>query len=223
MQAIIFDLDGTLTNTMPFHARAWQLAFQKRHGVRVESLEAYLHEGEKAEEFGKYLYKKYLNRDGKPEELAEITEFYKRELAAIFVLRFFPGALELVSLLVKKGYRLGLVSGSKSVHTLFGEHIGHLEAFAAVVSGDDTSIGKPAPDPYLRASELLQIAPSECLAIENAPFGIRSAVAAGMQCWAVLNDSPVPGEELLAAGATKLLEQIADLAGQLPARDGASV
>jgi beta-phosphoglucomutase-like phosphatase (HAD superfamily) len=209
--AIIFDLDGTLSNTMPFHARAWQLAFAALHEIRMEPLEAYLHEGEKAEDFARFIFSKYWADAPSAEDVESVTDAYKTELADIFVLRFFPGALELVERLHGSGYRLGLVSGSKDVRTRFSGMEKFLRCFSAIVSGDDTAQGKPAPDPYLLACKLLGSAPEECLVIENAPFGIISARAAGIECWAVLNDSLVPGAELLRCGAVRLFEQIAEV------------
>jgi beta-phosphoglucomutase-like phosphatase (HAD superfamily) len=57
--------------------------------------------------------------------------------------------------------------------------------FSIRCSADDDASGKPAPDVYLRAARLLDVHPSDCLALEDSPNGARAAVAAGMTCYAV--------------------------------------
>jgi len=58
------------------------------------------------------------------------------------------------------------------------------------VSGDSVKRGKPYPDPYIKAAKILGLRPNDCLVIENAPYGIRSAKAAGMFCVAVTTSLP---------------------------------
>jgi len=66
------------------------------------------------------------------------------------------------------------------------------DGFAAIVCGDDVARSKPAPDPYLRAAELLGVAPDDCLVIEDSPTGVASAEAAGMVVLAVAHAAPIP-------------------------------
>jgi beta-phosphoglucomutase-like phosphatase (HAD superfamily) len=61
------------------------------------------------------------------------------------------------------------------------------------VCGDEVSNGKPAPDPYLRAAELLELAPADCLAVEDSVTGSKAAEDAGCAVLVVPNDIPVPG------------------------------
>jgi beta-phosphoglucomutase len=71
--------------------------------------------------------------------------------------------------------------------------------FDVLVTGDQVIDGKPDPEPYQIAAERLNLDPGECLAVENAPLGIRSAKAAGMACVALATTLPPP--RLAAAGA----------------------
>ena len=65
-------------------------------------------------------------------------------------------------------------------------------AFAAVVTGDEVSHGKPHPEPYRAAARLLGVLPQDCVAIEDSPTGVRSAVAAGVPTLAVPHVVAVP-------------------------------
>lgn len=97
-----------------------------------------------------------------------------------------PGAVELVRGLRAAGMPVGVASSSILPWVeacLFRLGLGG--AFDSVVTGSDVQNGKPAPDIYLLAAERLNVNPGDCLAIEDAPAGILSAKAAGMQCWAV--------------------------------------
>ena len=60
-----------------------------------------------------------------------------------------------------------------------------VEMLEAVVTGSDVKNGKPSPEPYLKALKLLRVKAKEAVAIENAPFGVRSAKAAGLRCLAL--------------------------------------
>jgi beta-phosphoglucomutase-like phosphatase (HAD superfamily) len=75
--------------------------------------------------------------------------------------------------------------------------------------------GKPAPDTYLRAAELLDMPPSHCLALEDAPNGVRSAKAAGMACFAVPNHG-TQTHDFSAADA--VLASLGDVLAELESR-----
>ena len=64
------------------------------------------------------------------------------------------------------------------------------DLFATIVTGEMVKLGKPHPAPYLKAAELLKLEPEQCLVVENAPLGIKSAKAAGMFCLAITTSLP---------------------------------
>ena len=66
------------------------------------------------------------------------------------------------------------------------------DPFTVIVAGDHITNSKPHPEPYLRAAELIGVPPAECLAIEDSPTGVRSAVAAGCVVVAVPHIAPIP-------------------------------
>ena len=81
--------------------------------------------------------------------------------------------------------------------------------FDAVVCGDMISRSKPAPDIYLRAAELLGVAPQECMALEDSPNGIRSGIAAGM--YTVMIPDMIPATEELLAIASNKVDTLLDI------------
>ena len=103
-----------------------------------------------------------------------------------------PGARELLSALRDEGVPSALVT--MSWRSLADAVVGALPegTFAAVVTGDEVSHGKPHPEPYRAAARLLGVSPEDCVAIEDSPTGVRSAVAAGVPTLAVPHVVAVP-------------------------------
>jgi HAD superfamily hydrolase (TIGR01509 family) len=89
-------------------------------------------------------------------------------------------------------------SSNRVLIELVLELAGLADAFAAVVSAEEVSRGKPEPQVYLRAAELLKVAPARCTAIEDSGNGIRSAHAAGMRVIALPNPHFPPDASALA-------------------------
>jgi HAD superfamily hydrolase (TIGR01509 family) len=88
----------------------------------------------------------------------------------------------LVARLRDDGIKVGVVSGGSRKRLLSGRSGELLRRCDTVVTGDELHQGKPSPEGYIRAAQELQVAPAECLVIENAPLGIESAKNAGMAC-----------------------------------------
>jgi HAD superfamily hydrolase (TIGR01509 family) len=113
-----------------------------------------------------------------------------------------PGVRELLSTISSANLRLGLASNSplpSITAALTG--IGIRTYFAAVTSGDEVSLGKPAPDVYLLALERIGVRPEEAIAIEDSRVGIQAAVSAGLTCLAVPNELTI-AQDLSAAQYT---------------------
>jgi len=102
------------------------------------------------------------------------------------------GARELLEALASDGMPMALVTNTRrSLTERALNTIGH-QYFSAVVCGDEVASGKPAPDPYELAAELLGEAPADCLAIEDSVTGTASAETAGCPVLVVPNDVDVP-------------------------------
>ncbi|MBF6331331.1 HAD family phosphatase [Nocardia transvalensis] len=103
-----------------------------------------------------------------------------------------PGAEDAMATVRAAGFRTGLVTNTKrSVTELCLDTLGR-KHFDITVCGDEVERGKPAPDPYLRAAELLGVAPEDCVAVEDSPTGSQAAAAAGCAVLVVPCEVPVP-------------------------------
>lgn len=109
-----------------------------------------------------------------------------------------PGAREFLRATIDAGIPRALVTASWEVlvdaladrmHSEIG-----VDPFTCVVAGDHIVNSKPHPEPYLRAAELLGVAPRHCLAVEDSPTGVRSAAAAGCVVVAVPHIAPIPAD-----------------------------
>lgn len=180
-RAILFDLDGVITDTMKYHYEAYRLAFAQL-GIHVMPLDVYLSEGMPSMDVGRALVKNYgvyVNEDRLKEIIEKKRELY-RELAAGNV-RVYPGVKDTIRLLSDHGIKLALVSGSNRISVMkVLEEVSLASAFDAIVTGADTERGKPYPDPYLKGMQMIGISKENCVVIENAPLGIKSAKAAGV-------------------------------------------
>lgn len=191
-KAVICDMDGVIVDSMPYHFLAWYEALRPM-GVSVRCFDVYVREGER--------WEKSLEDFLKGSGISPSKELFKKVFLArqkLFRNRFkrfvFKGAKEFIVCLKKKGYKLGLVTATTraGVKEILPRGIENL--FDFIVTGDCVKKGKPYPEPYLRAAKCLNVKPSECVVIENAPYGITSAKKAGMFCVALT--SSLPGEYL---------------------------
>ncbi|MBN2373789.1 HAD family phosphatase [bacterium] len=187
-KAILFDMDGVIVDTMPYHFSAWQEIFESM-GVHLDKREVYKREGEQGivsiseilENHGKYLSVPELKK------LLRDKEMIFKKIASPDL---FPGVEDLILGLKENGHLLGLVTGTSRDEA---EHLlpaSLASNFDIIVTGDDVERGKPAPDPYLKAMEGLNVKPDDTLVIENAPYGIKSAKDAGTFCIALTTSLP---------------------------------
>src|ERR1041385_3118534 len=179
VSAVIFDMDGVIADTMTYHMRAWRMVFA-RYGIHVSENDIYKREGQKGINSVEEIFKEYgrlFNLTHGRKILLEKEELFKR----IVKKRFIVGSCQFVRMLKKRGFKLALVTGTarQEVHKILPVDIFNL--FDVVVCGCDVQNGKPHPEPYLTALEKLNIKAEDAIVIENAPFGIRSAKAAGIR------------------------------------------
>ena len=178
--AVLFDMDGVITDTMGLHYEAYRRAFAK-YGIEVSRLEIYVLEGMPSMDVGREIVKAKAIRLSEPDIKNLIEE--KREIYRSLAeneARTFPGVPETLAMLREHGIQLALITGSNllSVHKTLWK-VGLDKAFDMIVTAYDTPRGKPYPDPYASGMEKLGVQKENCVVIENAPLGIRSAKAAG--------------------------------------------
>ncbi|RME89965.1 MAG: HAD family hydrolase [Verrucomicrobia bacterium] len=184
VRAVIFDMDGVLTDSEPLINEAAVRMFRER-GVPVqpEDFLPFVGTGEDRYIGG------VAEKHGVELDLAEA----KRRTYEIYLelaprkLRAFPGAVETVHACREAGLAVAVASSADRVKvranlTLIGLPP---ESWHAVVTAEDVRHKKPAPDLFLAAACKLGIPPGACVVIEDAPSGIQAALAAGMRCVAV--------------------------------------
>lgn len=180
VRAVIFDMDGVITDTMSYHMKAWRQVLLS-HGVPVSKNDIYKREGQKGGDSVKEIFQDYKKpfdiKLGK-RVLLEKEELFK----AIVKRRFIVGSRVFLKKLKAGGFKLALVTGTArhEVHKILPDEI--FELFDAIVCGCDVQNGKPHPEPYLTALAKLKLDPKQAVVIENAPFGIQSAKEAGIRC-----------------------------------------
>jgi len=195
-RAIIFDMDGVLTDSEWFIAEAGRLMFQEIHGVTVnhEDFLPFVGLGENrflggvAEKYGIDAFN--IERD-KARTYAIYTEIVIGRLKPL------PGAIEFVSRSRELGYKTALATSTDYIKMVTNlREIGLLPAdenaadhpvfFDAMVNGLDVERKKPFPDIFLEAAQRIKIRPEYCWVVEDSIGGIRAAKAAGMRCLALL-------------------------------------
>jgi beta-phosphoglucomutase len=155
----------------------------------VSAFEVYEREGERWEKS----LRDFISQGGlKPTpELMRRVFFRRRKIFRKYFKRtIFSGAEECLRALKDKGLMLGIVTGTPmpQLKRILPRKIQCY--FDAIVTGDLVKRGKPHPEPFIKAAKDLNLKPSQCLVIENAPLGIKSAKAAGMHCLAITTSLP---------------------------------
>ncbi|MFD7027047.1 HAD family hydrolase [Streptomyces sp. NPDC059917] len=195
LQAVLFDMDGTLVDTEGVWLEVVE-ASAARRGRALDPVRRTAVTGRSVEDAAALLAR-HLDA-GEAELAAELGRGFAARLAAGTVPR--PGALRLLAALRAEAVPTGLVSASPRavVDQVAGTLDGH--RFDVLFGAEDTVRTKPEPDPYLAAALALGAAPERCVAVEDSPTGIASALAAGCRVLGVPSTEPLapaPGLTLL--------------------------
>ena len=181
-RAVLFDMDGVVTDTMPIHLKAWQEAFRP-YGVEVSCMDVYLREGMTSRAMAGAIATE-KDKGLSAEALDKITEdkgrIFDREAGALA--RTFDCVPETLHMLRNNGIKTALITGSSARAVSKVLKLTRIEQlFDVIVTGDDTSKGKPDPEPYLLGMARLEVSRINCVVVENAPLGLQSARAAGAE------------------------------------------
>jgi len=195
MPAFIFDIDGTMIDSMPFHARSWDI-FVARHGVGALDEDFFRRTaGRTASEVMREIFGPLSEADAVT--LAREKEALYRELFAD-EFREIAGFTAFARTAKAAGVRLACATAGDPDNIAFAlGGLGLADFFDAAVGAHDVKRGKPEPELFLLAARKVGERPDACLVFEDAPLGIEGARRAGMRAVAIA--STLPAEELGAA------------------------
>jgi HAD superfamily hydrolase (TIGR01509 family) len=187
---LLFDLDGTLVDSVPAHARAFVETLRNRHP-------------EMAGDFNYTIYAGWPTRDvfvalgfRDESELIELTERKQRlyrEAVTRGEIEMYPGAKSLLERLQNEGRSLFLVTGASRISAqLILEGAGLVVYFQGITTADDVHPGKPSAEPYLQTMARFHLDPEDSLAIEDSESGVKSALDAGLATVLIHADFQLP-------------------------------
>ena len=212
--AVFFDMDGVLFDSMPAHARSWEL-IAKNFGFDFPYEEVFMNEGRTGFSTINMLMQRTFGRDATQQEIDDIyaakcVEFNKYPEAERM-----PGALDLLLKIAAQGIPAFVVTGSgqDSLLSRIQNNFPGVFEVARIISSKDVKHGKPHPEPYLMALERAGIRAEQAIVVENAPLGVRSAKAAGIFTIAV-NTGPLKPEALLDEGADIVFDSVEQLCSE---------
>ena len=194
IRAVIFDLDGTLIDTEKIYRRLWPEAC--RHFGYELSDERMLKLRSLGHSFTVPLLKSWFGEEFDYYEVRNYRMQLFREHVKAHGIEKKPGADELLQKLRNHGIISAIATATDIERaTSYLDTAGFDRSlFDSIITAGMVETGKPAPDVYLYAAEVLRLKPSECLAVEDAPNGIQSAYRAGCHT-AFVPDQPAPTEE----------------------------
>jgi len=197
--AILFDLDGVLIDSSACITRNWA-AWAAPHGIDVAAIMKVAHGVRSIETI----------REVAPhlDAAAEAARLTALEVADTDGVVAMPGAHALLASLPDGAWTI-VTSGNRDLAAARLAAVG-LPVPAQMVTADDVTQGKPAPEPYLLGAQRLGVAPARCLVVEDAPAGIQAGRSAGIRVLGVA--STHAPEALLANGVTAVAERLAALA-----------
>lgn len=202
-KAFFFDMDGTLLDSMPNHVKAWQTVFPQ-YNIPFEPRDCYMNEGRTSKD----VIRQLAGRAGVALSEAEIDEIYNLKTQTY---RNFGGGQpmrgvkQVLDYLTTQGVAIWVVTGGGQTD-LYEQLEGFFPGVFArerMITAHDVKIGKPNPEPYLKAWEKSGFRKEECCIIENAPLGVRAGHAAEI-CTLAVNTGVLTDDDLRCEGADEV-------------------
>jgi len=215
LEGIVLDFDGVIADTEPLHLRAFQ-AVLSAIGIGLTDRDYYARYLGYDDETVFRMMAEAVGRSLSPAKVAGLVAekalVYERAIRAQDVL--YGGAADAIRRLAAVA-PLAIASGAlRPEIELVLDRVGLLPSFRAIVAAGEAAAGKPAPDQYLRAADLLGVPAASCVAVEDSPHGVRAALAAGMRTVAVTTSCPPPALE----GAAVIVPGLAAISADLLSR-----
>ena len=180
MKAVLFDMDGVVVDNLPYHVDAW-LLFCERHKIPL-TREVFYKElnGMNSKDTFEWFYKKEMTR-AEVEVLEEEKEILYRGFYQAYM-KPAPGLLVFLKALRTNGIKTALATSAGPGNIDFiVDGLGIRDQFDAIIGGAEVRKGKPDPEIYLKAAEMVGVAPADCWVIEDSLQGISAGLNAGMQ------------------------------------------
>jgi len=187
-KAVIWDMDGVIAYTAPYHLKAWQGVFQKR-GVDFTEEDFRRHFGQRNDTIVKSVLGEGLSKEEVDAVADEKEKSFRHTIGQD--INPLPGVIELMTSLIRQGFKMALASSAPRENIkLVTQTLGINNYFQSVIAGRDVTEGKPSPQIFLLAAQKLAVKPENCIVIEDSVAGVRAAKRAGMHCLAVTNTHP---------------------------------
>ncbi|UCD70886.1 MAG: HAD family phosphatase [Syntrophobacterales bacterium] len=204
-RGIIWDLDGVIVDSAPFHLEAWQ-KFTAVRGIVFTHRDFKRTFGMKNEDIFVRIFGEELERG-----LLKIWSDEKEERFRQLIqgkVKPFPGVRTLLRNLDTGGYKQAVASSAplKNIHLIL-DTLTITDFFNTIISGEEVAMGKPHPEAFLKAAKGMSLIHSRCLVIEDAVAGIEAAKSVGMKAIGVTNT--LPGGKLASADlVVRSLEEV---------------
>ena len=216
-KAVLFDMDGVIYDSMSNHSVSWHDSMA-HFGLSMPYEGAYQYEGMRGVETIKVLAREQWQRELSDDEAKEMYA-YKAELFArqcqLTPAQIMPGIKTLMQQIKEDGLKICVVTGSAQ-HALLDKLLIDFEGLLTeelIVTAFDVRHGKPNPEPYLIGMRKCGVEPWQAIVVENAPLGVRAAVAA--RCFTIaVNTGLLPDSKLLEEGANMLFPRMTALSDQ---------
>lgn len=203
-KAIIFDLDGVLTDTSEYHYQAWKhLANDEGIAFTREENDAHLRGLGRRESLMYLIRDRQYSEEQVQEMMDRKNRYYNDLIKKMTPNELVPGGRDLLEEIRKSGLKIAIASASKNSCTVL-EHLEIVPYFDGIADGYCVVNGKPATDIFVYAAGLLAVHTVDCLGVEDAEAGIEAIKKAGMQALAI-------GPKERFHGADKVLPTLANM------------
>jgi beta-phosphoglucomutase len=180
-QAILFDLDGVLTDTSEYHYQAWKhLADDEGIPFTRQENDEHLRGVSRRESLMYIIRNKHYSEDQIQEMMERKNNYYLNLIKNMSPADLIAGGRELLQDIRQAGIKTAMASGSKNCRLVL-DRLKIVDLLDGIADGNSVSNSKPAPDLFVYAAGLVQVPTAECLGVEDADAGIEAIKTAGMQ------------------------------------------
>lgn len=216
LDAVLFDIDGTLLDTNDLHVAAWRRAFEE-HGYKIATDRIQREIGKGGDKLvPAILGDEQDQREG--EALRELQPEIFKALARAQKARVFPGAAELLAAVRRRGLKVVLATSSRAAHVKVLKEASGFDlkgACDALVTADEAAESKPAPDLVVAAVNKLGMTPAQCAMVGDTLYDMEAAKHAGVIGLGVLTGYQ-PRRMLVRSGARAVWPSVKELHAELP-------